>query len=151
MDDAHEFIPATIEALWEIVRHNKLGADAWNDIDAALLRLLLDAATIRLGNTPLKPATERKLRKRHNRRRRQYTPDEIKTHARAELNHAVHGKRVYKPPNCEGCKRYVPPYLLQGHHHDYSRPLEVKWLCPKCHTAEHRDEKMPLIRFVPPA
>lgn len=25
----------------------------------------------------------------------------------------------------------------QAHHHDYSKPLEIEWLCLKCHTQEH--------------
>lgn len=26
---------------------------------------------------------------------------------------------------------------MQGHHPDYSKPLEVEWLCPRCHGARH--------------
>jgi len=28
---------------------------------------------------------------------------------------------------------------VQGHHEDYSKPLEVVWLCPRCHTRLHID------------
>lgn len=28
----------------------------------------------------------------------------------------------------------------QMHHEDYSRPLEVVWLCRSCHTLRHQDE-----------
>ena len=40
-------------------------------------------------------------------------------------------KRLYKCERCEETEN------LQGHHPDYSKPLEVLWLCPKCHGAEH--------------
>ncbi len=26
----------------------------------------------------------------------------------------------------------------QAHHKDYSKPLEVSWLCPQCHAREHK-------------
>lgn len=32
----------------------------------------------------------------------------------------------------------------QAHHPDYSKPLEVFWLCEKHHRAVHRNEKSPL-------
>lgn len=34
--------------------------------------------------------------------------------------------------SCCGSKMY-----LEGHHYDYSKPLEVVWLCKSCHTYEH--------------
>ena len=41
---------------------------------------------------------------------------------------------------CEGCG--VGPYegerlVVIGHHDDYNKPLEVRWLCPGCHKAWH--------------
>jgi hypothetical protein len=30
---------------------------------------------------------------------------------------------------------------VQGHHDDYTRPLEVRWLCRRCHAAVHRSSK----------
>lgn len=28
--------------------------------------------------------------------------------------------------------------LVQAHHADYAKPLDVVWLCPRCHCEEHR-------------
>lgn len=40
-----------------------------------------------------------------------------------------------KPNYCEKCKSESIP---QAHHHDYAKPLDVIWLCRKCHGEEHR-------------
>lgn len=32
---------------------------------------------------------------------------------------------------------------VQAHHEDYSKPLEVRWLCQKCHHEEHRRKGVP--------
>jgi ribosomal protein S27AE len=36
----------------------------------------------------------------------------------------------------EPCKR-CGAEKAEMHHHDYDKPLEVEWLCRRCHLAEH--------------
>ncbi len=53
--------------------------------------------------------------------------------ARAALNNAIAAGKMIRQPCSEcGAKR------AQGHHHDYSKPLDVEWLCVACHGVEHR-------------
>lgn len=40
-----------------------------------------------------------------------------------------------KPP--EKCSRCGKPGRIIAHHPDYSKPLEVEWLCRPCHALEH--------------
>jgi len=47
--------------------------------------------------------------------------------------------KIIRPLHCSSC---VKPDKIQGHHRDYSRPLDVAWLCPFCH-AVFRGEAHP--------
>lgn len=50
---------------------------------------------------------------------------------------AVHRGQIVKPSACERCERPTAAEHLHGHHHDYDKPLEVEWLCRRCHVASH--------------
>ena len=54
--------------------------------------------------------------------------------ARNAVSNAVRDGRLAKADNCFfcGCDG-----KLHAHHHDYSRPLDVFWLCPSCHGKLH--------------
>ena len=46
---------------------------------------------------------------------------------------------LVNPGICEDCKETGKK--LVKHHDDYSKPLEVRWLCTKCHLKFHRENK----------
>ena len=52
------------------------------------------------------------------------------------LHCAVKVGKISKPDNCSQCGDNVRQ--IDGHHRDYSKPLEVEWLCTKCHSLNHR-------------
>ncbi len=58
-----------------------------------------------------------------------------KVAARKLLGAATRYKKITKPEKCSSCSR---KRTLQAHHHDYSKPLEVEWLCISCHAATHK-------------
>ena len=48
---------------------------------------------------------------------------------------AVRLGKIERPERCEGCGRGV---RLHGHHDDYTKPLQIRWLCGSCHRLAHR-------------
>jgi hypothetical protein len=58
--------------------------------------------------------------------------------ARNLLRKAVESGKIEKPCKCEECKLLFPLQKIHGHHHDYAKPFDVRWLCRKCHGLEHR-------------
>jgi hypothetical protein len=60
-----------------------------------------------------------------------------KYRARYTLTNAVREGKIDKPSNCEDCREEFPTRRIHGHHSDYSKPLEVEWLCAPCHATRH--------------
>jgi hypothetical protein len=67
-------------------------------------------------------------------RYRAANPEAYKAHG--VVDYAVRIGRLVVPAVCEGCGQ--PSSRLEKHHADYSRPLEVKFLCWRCHKAVHQ-------------
>jgi len=56
--------------------------------------------------------------------------------AHIAVSNAVRDGRLKKPERCERCSGR---YAIHGHHEDYSKPLDVIWLCRFCHGERHRE------------
>ncbi len=50
--------------------------------------------------------------------------------ATTAVGNAVRDGRMVKPTHCHYCREEHP---LSAHHWDYYRPLDVTWLCRRCH------------------
>ena len=63
--------------------------------------------------------------------------DPEKVRARNAVSGAVKRGELRKPERCEQCGAEAESHRIHGHHHDYSKPLDVEWLCVGCHLAAH--------------
>ena len=63
-----------------------------------------------------------------------------KVRARKKVNHEIEAGRMVAQPciKCGAAK-------AQAHHRDYSKPLDVEWLCSSCHSQLH-NQKYPLTK-----
>ena len=52
-----------------------------------------------------------------------------------EVRKAVRKGDLLKPENCSSCNKIGK---VNAHHNDYTKPLEVVWLCHKCHKEVHK-------------
>ena len=46
---------------------------------------------------------------------------------------ALKAGRLKRPDRCGGCGCHASLRRIEAHHHDYSKPLDVIWLCTRCH------------------
>lgn len=58
-------------------------------------------------------------------------------HQRAQnmVAYAIKQGILVRPENCQCCNKKAK---IQAHHQDYSKPLQVLWLCQPCHKLEHQ-------------
>jgi hypothetical protein len=81
-------------------------------------------------------------------RRRHYFPGKFaalspeeaaKCRSRDAAKQALKSGRLRRPDRCQACGRPPSPTLrIEMHHPDYSRPLDVVFLCSLCHGQAHQ-------------
>lgn len=61
------------------------------------------------------------------------------------LDNAIRYGKLHNPEKCESCgstdKFTDGRTAIQGHHDDYNKPLNVRWLCQQCHHEWHKHNK----------
>lgn len=57
------------------------------------------------------------------------------TRAKSMLHRKLKQGSIVKPSSCQDCFDSESP--IEAHHPDYSKPLEVEWLCISCHRRKH--------------
>lgn len=70
------------------------------------------------------------------RRAREKFPEKHKAYRK--LGKAVKKGKVIRAKFCSRCDAFG---RIEAHHPDYSKPLEVVWLCRRCHSAIHNAPK----------
>ena len=63
--------------------------------------------------------------------RRQYINHRQKALARCKVNYMINTGKMVKPEECSICLVNKP---VEAHHTDYSKPLDVNWVCRQCHS-----------------
>jgi hypothetical protein len=60
---------------------------------------------------------------------------------REKVRRAVASGEIIRPDRCQGCRlredKAKPERKLSAHHDDHEKPLDVQWLCPRCHSRRH--------------
>ncbi len=57
-----------------------------------------------------------------------------KSKAHSLLHQAIKRDEIIRPNRCSKCGEKGK---IEGHHPDYSKPLQVIWLCSQCHRKYH--------------
>lgn len=83
-----------------------------------------------------------------NKKRFQVSPEKVKAElkrhqqkhrdkylARQDLRRSIARGKIIKPKCCQICN--IEANRIEGHHTDYSKRLEVIWMCVDCHKKEH--------------
>jgi hypothetical protein len=80
--------------------------------------------------------------KEYARNTRQNNPERSRAHAR--VAYALKMGKLVRPSECEDCGRYdgwngQSVSKIEAHHLDYSKPLDVAWVCRSCHDEEPKN------------
>lgn len=56
-----------------------------------------------------------------------------KKNAHMAVDAAIRAGIITRPDRCSGCGCPDSEHRIEAHHYDYSKPLDVIWLCTPCH------------------
>lgn len=59
----------------------------------------------------------------------------VKRYAHNRVRRAIDAGILVRPEMCSECDE---PGAIEAHHDDYTKPLDVRWLCKPCHGLHHR-------------
>jgi len=125
-DDAGDRLPIT-------ARTSALGVTDFNDLLSRLKYVTASVVGARLRNNPY---TREYYKSKRGRASAGYyrSRNRIKRNASALLRRTMIRDGISRPTHCDECRRECRP---EGHHDDYSKPLDVRWLCRLCHKKWH--------------
>jgi hypothetical protein len=63
--------------------------------------------------------------------------NQIKRAAHILVGNAIRSGRLIKQNKCCECGKSEG--VIHGHHDDYTKPLDVRWLCVVCHSKWHKE------------
>lgn len=66
----------------------------------------------------------------------------IKKDAQNKVRNEIKRRRLKKPKKCSQCNKKAVGAGLHGHHDDYAKPLDIRWLCAKCHRQWHKHNEV---------
>ena len=87
------------------------------------------------------------LDRKRVRKKQKANRDKVKKAAGRKVQHAIKAGVIQKAMACEWCGN--DKKRTEGHHFDYSKPLEVVWLCAQCHSRWHCGKRYPIARYDP--
>jgi hypothetical protein len=67
--------------------------------------------------------------------------DPLRRRAHTMTGNAIRDGKLIRPSTCSQCGKSCKP---EAHHDDYSKPLDVRWLCRSCHCRFHRLQSISL-------
>jgi hypothetical protein len=82
------------------------------------------------------PGVSKEIRRKAKQAWKERNPGKRK--AETVLSNALRDGKIQKA-SCAACKKNpIPHTKVHAHHSDYTKPLDVTWLCPVHHKAWHR-------------
>ena len=83
-------------------------------------------------------ATKRGKEMHLDQQRRYRNKNRVKKRVHDKTLYEIERGRLLRPSKCSVCNIHCTPI---AHHDDYTKPLEVTWLCTQCHSNVHRKEE----------